>query len=154
MTQNLDTSGGFSYPVSSVQSLQLVVSELRGNVMKASKCLVFLALLVASGTHAANVYNTFTIRGFLSSGRVVSDNVAYGGCMVKVSPAPSSLWSQCAGDYLSFSCSGVFNSKSDAASLLSTAQLAYVMNKQVIITVENGNLHNTFCTAHTMQLIH
>lgn len=79
---------------------------------------------------------------------IVTDSSAFGGCIALVSPAPSAQAGvNCAGDYVTFSCTGDFNSKSAGASKLSAAQLAFVTQGTVRLVVQDQFTHNGYCFA-------
>ena len=79
---------------------------------------------------------------------LITDSEAFGGCMAKVSPAPSAQAGvSCGTDWVSFSCDGTFNSKSQGATKFSAAQLAYVTGGNVKLVVQDQNKHNGHCFA-------
>lgn len=115
---------------------------------------VIVCFLAPSGAHSARVYDTFQVLGFLQTGKKDTEgNTNYGGCMVRVSPSPNTLWAECDNTYLSLGCDSQFISKSAGTSNLAAAQLAYVSNKTLLITVETTQKHNGFCLGDTVQIV-
>ena len=79
---------------------------------------------------------------------LITDSNAFGGCMAKVDPPPSDQGGvNCATDWVTFSCDGTFNSKSQGNSKYSAAQLAYVTGNGVKLVVQDQNKHNSHCFA-------
>jgi len=87
---------------------------------------------------------------------LVSNQNLYGGCMAGlavpintavVSPGQPATTLNCPGNYVSFSCTGTYNSKDLAFYMLDQAQLALSLNKQLYVTVDDTKLHNGYCVA-------
>lgn len=79
---------------------------------------------------------------------ILLDDTAYGGCMAKVSPSPATYNGvSCAANYVTFSCTGEYNSKSISANKFAAAQLAYVTGNQLYIIVDDTKKHNGYCYA-------
>ncbi|MDA8554991.1 hypothetical protein N9K98_07240 [Luminiphilus sp.] len=81
------------------------------------------------------------------------DDENFGYCMAKVSPAPSSVSSDCKTDWVTFSCSGDYNPKSVGQTKYDLAQLAYVVGKRLDLKLETTELHNDFCFATRVDVI-
>lgn len=79
--------------------------------------------------------------------RILTDSENFGGCMAFVNPSPSDEGLDCSASWITFSCTGDFNSKSDAQSKVSAAQLALVTRGRVGIRVEDDRKHNGYCFA-------
>ena len=70
----------------------------------------------------------------------------YGQCAVRLDPLPSTVVPGCDNAFVSFSCSGGFNSKSEGAEKYSLAQLAYVSGRKAGIYINGLKKHNqAFC---------
>ena len=91
----------------------------------------------------------------------LQDPVNFGGCMVRISPGPSTIAAygggtlDCPGDvFVSFDClnSSGLTVKSVANSMFSTAQLAYVTGDSVRVEVDDSVKLNGFCFARRIDL--
>ena len=79
---------------------------------------------------------------------LITDSSAFGGCMAKVNPPPSDQGGvTCSTDWVTFSCDGTYNSKSQGANKMAAAQLAYVTGGQVKLVVQDQYQHNSHCFA-------
>ena len=78
--------------------------------------------------------------------KLLVDERFYGTCMAFVSPGPHEQQGlTCAGNYVTFSCSGDFNSKAAGNQKFSSAQLALVTGAPVTIQVVDDKKHNGYC---------
>ena len=103
----------------------------------------------------------FTLLPVKSFGATAVQNVAYvqrlisrgdgnfGNCMAQVSRVPAGL--NCVGSgsqgFVTFDCSGDFDSKASGESRFSMAQLALVTGNKVQIYATDDNKHNGYCYA-------
>ena len=72
----------------------------------------------------------------------------FGGCMAYLSVSPQKSGLNCpAGSWVTMSCSGNLTSKANAMRLFDSAQLAFVTNKTVSVTVDDSKKHNGWCFA-------
>ena len=78
---------------------------------------------------------------------IVQDDNNFGGCMANISPGPETVLGGCGNYYITFSCDGTFNTKSQANAKLNAAQLAYAAAKKVYVTIDDTKLHNGYCFA-------
>ena len=81
-------------------------------------------------------------------------NALFGGCMLNLNQSISATTglSSCAGNWVSLSCSGDFNSRSDASQLLNIAQMAKALEKNIDVRVDDTEKHNGYCVAKRIQL--
>lgn len=105
--------------------------------------LSLLGLSQAMPAHAAVSEITTTV-----TKTMVSAADIYGGCMAALAAAPPNC-----GLWVSFSCTGTYNSKDLAFYMLDQAQLALSLNKQVYVQVDNLKLHNTYCAVRRIDVI-
>ncbi len=109
-------------------------------------CLI-ATILLAANTHAASKnYQTQVTR-------TLSDANNYGGCMAKLVNPPSSAGLACAGDWVSFSCSGDFAERDVANRSFEIAQLAQLTQRSVMVFVDDAKKHNGFCFAPRIDLL-
>lgn len=116
--------------------------------------MVTLALCLGVGNAlAANATMDFNVDGVTTYSQLDSEgNIAYGGCMAVVSGAEaiSSRLASCADGYITFSCSGIHNTKSEGLAKFSQAQLAYVSSTPIRVRLLDNKKHNGFCFADTV----
>ena len=72
--------------------------------------------------------------------------------MIRVDTLPSTVLADCP-DWVTFSCSGDFNSKSQGNLKFQNAQLAMVTGKQVALLVDDSKKHNGYCWARRIDII-
>ena len=70
--------------------------------------------------------------------------VDYGGCMARVTPGPESV-ANCGDGWVTFSCSGVLNSKSAGQRKYDLAQMAMVLNKGLFLKITDDQKHQGYC---------
>lgn len=117
-------------------------SVIRNLVRAALTVILFVALPLNSSIAAQSAPWTATVSD------LITDSEAFGGCMAKVSPAPSAQAGvNCGTDWVTFSCDGTYNSKSQGATKFSAAQLAYVTGGSVKLVVQDQSKHNSHCFA-------
>lgn len=112
-------------------------------------CITFL---MCTSVFGGNATLDFTVDGVTSYSELDSEgNIAYGGCMAVVSGDQiSASLPTCADGYVTFSCSGIHNSKSEGAQKFSSAQLAYVAGSAIRMKIVDNKKHNGFCFAETV----
>ena len=72
----------------------------------------------------------------------------YGGCMAKLANPPGSNGLDCPSQWVSFSCTGDFNSPEVGYKKLETAQLALMTDTRVKLVIDDAKKHYGFCFAH------
>ena len=91
----------------------------------------------------------------VSVDRILTDSFNFGGCIVKVSPDPISQGLQCSkGGWVTFACDGSLSdapayatSKSEAAQLYSSAQLAFITNAPMTVRATDDAQVDGYCVA-------
>ena len=76
---------------------------------------------------------------------VRSDDSVFGGCMAQLNVQIATTGLDCPRDYVTFSCSGDFVPKSNAATLFESAQLSLLTGRKVTMQVTDDLKHNSFC---------
>ena len=80
--------------------------------------------------------------------QIFVDSVNYGECMALVNPGPESISGpSCSPYWVTFSCSGDFNSKSAGSNKFQSAQLGLITGKNVRILFDDTKKHNGYCFA-------
>ncbi len=78
---------------------------------------------------------------------ILLDDVNFGGCMAALDSAPSGTGLDCADPWVSFSCTGDFNSRSQGDRKLAAAQLALVTQTTFYVVIDDTKKHNGYCFA-------
>ena len=78
----------------------------------------------------------------------------FGGCMVMLSVSPSEEGLNCpTGNWVTFSCTGTYTSKSNALRMYDSAQLAFVTGRRVVVWVDDTKKHNGHCFASRIDVV-
>ena len=86
--------------------------------------------------------------------RVMAEsNGGFGGCMARLATSPSTAGLDCASKWVTFSCTGVHTSKSNAVRLYEAAQLAFVTNRTVRVWVDDTRKHGVNCFASRIDVL-
>ena len=109
--------------------------------------MLFMAVSISGQAQGAQAWLTGAVT------RNLVDNAYFGGCMVAVNPSPRTILPGCEDGWVSFSCSGDFNSKSEGNLKFQNAQLAMVTGKQVALLVDDSKKHNGYCWARRIDVI-
>ena len=85
---------------------------------------------------------------------ILLDETFYGGCIAQL-VSPNQLANcQANPTYVSFDCKGVTGrSKSEAATMLSTAQMAYVTEDPLFVIFDDSHIINGVCIASRVSVI-
>ena len=86
---------------------------------------------------------------------LASDEEKFGGCMVllDVSPLEQGLNCNPGNNWVTFSCSGEHVSKSSALRMFDSAQMAFVMDRTVRVTVDDSRKHNGWCLVERIDVL-
>jgi len=107
-------------------------------------CLVTLSVtggaLAGTGIHRGKVTSTLTQEG------------VFGNCMALITPSPSQTLPSCRAGWVTFSCSGDFNSKSAGQTKFSQAQLGLVTGNGVVVVIDDTKTHNGYCFANRIDV--
>lgn len=103
--------------------------------------IVVLLVLICHSAGAAEAY----LRAKVT--RVFQDSDEFGGCMAYLEPGPETKLVACDDDWITFSCTGDFNSKSAGNAKLSIAQAAMVVEREVVVRITDQQKHNGYCFA-------
>lgn len=110
------------------------------------KMLAFALLLIALPVSATVVLHT----GVVS--RVLLEEGNYGDCMAQVTPDFEATALNCPYGWVTFSCSGDFNSKSMGNQKLQMAQLSFLTGDALRLKVNDAKLHNGRCFAERIDI--
>ena len=85
--------------------------------------------------------------------RTLVDTNSWGECMAKIVPGPHTVQPACGVEWVTFSCSGDFNTKARGHSKLESAQLAMVTGKPIAIWVDETKKHNGYCFGRRVDVL-
>jgi hypothetical protein len=107
---------------------------------------IALGLLFLAGVgHAA------TDRGFATIEGTIIDETRFGGCMALISEMPAGV--SCPNNWVTFSCTGDFNSSSVGWKKFENSQIALLTNNRVRVYVDDARTHNGNCYVSRMDMI-
>ena len=85
---------------------------------------------------------------------LASDDVRFGGCMAWLSVSPSDKGLDCpSGNWVTFSCTGDHVSKSSALRMYDSAQMAFLTDRTVRVTVDDSRKHNGWCLVERIDVM-
>ena len=67
-----------------------------------------------------------------------ADSTDFGGCMVKITPSPTTKLANCKENWVSMSCDGTYLSKTDAQRLYTAAQAALLTGTGVRVRINDA----------------
>ena len=105
-------------------------------------------ILTSSSAISATGYVTANVDA------VMLDDVSFGGCMIKLSTDINDTLPACGENWVTLDCLAAFpgNTKSNAQTKLSLAQLALVTNRQVYVGATDSRKANGYCFATLLQV--
>ncbi len=120
-------------------------------IRKIAKCAVALFVFAAPAT--ALQANTTSVTTKVTRTLAVA-NDDWGGCaaQVEASLVDEGL-TNCNDRWVTFSCSGDHASKSNAVRMFDQAQMAFALDRQVRIYVDDTKSHNGFCFANRIDVL-
>ena len=85
---------------------------------------------------------------------LAADEEKFGGCMAWLSVSPAEQGLDCnSGNWVTFSCSGEHVTKSSAQRMFDSAQMAFLMDRDVRVTVDDSRKHNGWCLAERIDVL-
>ena len=85
---------------------------------------------------------------------LAADDVRFGGCMAWLSTSPSTEGLDCPdGNWVTFSCTGDHVSKSSALRMFDSAQMAFLTDRTVRVTVDDTRKHNGWCLVERIDVL-
>lgn len=83
-----------------------------------------------------------------------TSNGTFGNCMIKMNKSMASGGLNCPDNgWVSFSCTGDFVPKDEAAKLFDSAQMAFALGTRIEVFIDDTKKHNGFCTAFRVDVI-
>ena len=85
--------------------------------------------------------------------QLITTETTYGGCMAKLSKPISSVVGNCPSSWVTLSCDGSLgNSVPRASAMWDSAQLAYALDKTVLVKVDNTKKINGYCYSNLIRV--
>ena len=106
-----------------------------------------LLLLSAAGAHGA----VERLEGKAVRTLTTGDG-RFGGCMVQLNKRFAETGLNCPGSWVTFSCTGVHTSKEDGSRMFDSAQMAFSLDKTIVVEVDDGKKHNGHCYARRVDV--
>ena len=75
----------------------------------------------------------------------------FGGCMVQLDQNPSDSGLNCT-SWVTFSCTGVHTSMDEGFRMFESAQMAFALDKTIVLEVDDGKKHNGHCYARRVDV--
>ena len=107
--------------------------------------LMLLSLMTFEAHAATAKFGTSIDQFIITEGR-------YGNCMARLDISPQSQLPDCNNSWVSFSCDGTYASKEVAYRMLELSQMAYALEKNVTIHLDDSRKHNGYCFAYRVDL--
>ncbi|MFK8020930.1 MAG: hypothetical protein AB8B86_14265 [Pseudomonadales bacterium] len=104
---------------------------------------VLLLLFFASSTFA----RTDKIGDVKPLRVLIADDNRWGGCMVLLDKSISATGLDCPSSWVSFSCTGDFNSQQVAGNMLDSAKMALALDIRLWLQITDEEKHNGACVA-------
>ena len=76
----------------------------------------------------------------------------FGGCMAQLNKRLSDAGLNCPGNWVTFSCTGVHASKEDGSRMFESAQMAFSLDKTIVVEVDDEKKHNGHCYARRVDV--
>ena len=76
----------------------------------------------------------------------------FGGCMVQLNKRLADTGLNCPGNWVTFSCTGVHASKEDGSRMFGSAQMAFSLDRTIVVEVDDGKKHNGHCYARRVDV--
>lgn len=85
---------------------------------------------------------------------LAADEQKFGGCMAYLTVSPAGEGLDCnSGNWVTFSCSGEHVTKSSALRMFDSAQMAFLMDRTVRVTVDDSRKHNGWCLVERIDVL-
>ena len=86
---------------------------------------------------------------------LVAAGSTWGGCMARLSESPAEEGLDCpaGGNWVTFSCTGEYTSKTAAFQMFDSAQLAFVAGHPVKVFVDDQRRHNGYCFVSRLDVL-
>ena len=127
------------------------------NVLKGALATLLVALPLSTPWQGLTAnFEATVVRTLVTTETDDDGNMRFGGCMVLLDKSPTTEGLECEnnGEWVAFSCSGDFTSKSNAMRMFDSAQLAFMAKRRVRIWVDDTRQHNGWCFASRLDVLH
>ena len=107
---------------------------------------VFLVLL--SAVHVSAAIESIEAKAIRT---LTTGDGRFGGCMVQLDESLSDAGLNCT-NWVTFSCTGVHTSKDDGFRMFESAQMAFALDKTMVLEVTDDKKHNGHCYARRVDV--
>ena len=108
----------------------------------------FFALLLAAPVHA--VIATIEAKAIRT---LTTGDGRFGGCMVQLDESLSDSGLNCpSSNWVTFSCTGEHTSKDEGFRMFESAQMAFALDKTIVLEVTDEKKHNGHCYARRVDV--
>jgi len=76
----------------------------------------------------------------------------FGGCMVQLDQRHADSGLNCPGSWVTLSCTGVHTSKDEGFRMFESAQMAFDLDKTIVLEVDDSKKHNGHCYARRVDV--
>ena len=76
----------------------------------------------------------------------------FGGCMVQLDNRLADVGLNCPSSWVTFSCTGVHTTKEDGSRMFDSAQMAFSLDKTIVVEVNDHKKHNGHCYARRVDV--
>ncbi len=124
---------------------------IRIKIMK-FKSIMVIAVITFCGLSSISNAANYKVTGNVVKVLTQDNEGDFGNCMVRLDVNISSSGASCPSQWISFSCTGDFNSKDIAYRLLDQATMSLVLGNEITVEVNDANRHNDYCVGHRVDL--
>jgi len=84
---------------------------------------------------------------------LTTDDGRFGGCMVQLDERIANAGLDCPGSWVTFSCSGVHTSPDEGFRMFESAQMAFALDRELMVEVPDEMKHNGHCYARRVDVL-
>ena len=106
---------------------------------------VFVSLLAVSASAAVERVEGKAVR------TLTTGDGRFGGCMVQLEESLTDAGLNCT-NWVTFSCTGVHTSKDEGFRMFESAQMAFALDKTIVLEVDDSKKHNGHCYARRVDV--
>ena len=118
------------------------------------RCVSGVLLAFPLAVFAASLAIEAKITRTLTAGEDTAGEEKFGGCMVWLSVSPATEGLACnMGNWVTFSCTGEHVRKSSALRMFDSAQMAFMTDRRVWVTVDDTRKHNGWCLVERIDVL-
>lgn len=101
------------------------------------------AAIVLASCAMPTLANTAYLKGNIQ--RTLVQEGKYGGCMIMLDKNIADAGLNCPSNLVSLDCDGAYGSKASAQRAFDSAQMAFALDREVSVQVDDSKKHNNYC---------